>query len=56
MGLSENQKSEPRDCEAPPKKRAYRAPELRRLGTVAELTLGATGSVFDDGITPKTQG
>jgi hypothetical protein len=32
-----------------PRKRSYRAPELRRLGSVADLTLGGGGSGQDKG-------
>jgi hypothetical protein len=41
---------------APAQKRPYIAPQLRRLGSVAELTLGAAGSVTDGGPGSKFAG
>jgi hypothetical protein len=40
-------KREDSDPKTKPEKRAYRTPEVRRMGTVAELTLGSSGSAFD---------
>jgi len=36
-------------------RRQYRAPQLRHLGSVRELTLGATGSAADGGLTMKAR-
>lgn len=35
------------------KRQAYREPQLRRLGSVRELTLGATGFLADGGTTRR---
>jgi hypothetical protein len=46
MPLTKEEKTNEERSEVP-EKRPYRSPQLRRLGTVAELTLGGSGSNLD---------
>lgn len=41
------------NCAQPQPRRAYHGPTLRHLGSVRELTLGATGFLADAGATKR---
>jgi hypothetical protein len=56
MSLTEEEGRDAQAEQSAVTKRPYAAPELRLLGSVAELTLGDTGSVTDGPASTKVSG